>query len=151
MTDAFKFKEYDLEGMQTLEAMAAAPRLNKWMYQTIGKNLNGKILEIGSGIGNISACFLDDQKEIFLTDIRDNYLDYLKDKFQNQKNVLGIGQMDLVHPEFDTIYADKLNSFDGLFALNVVEHIEDDTLAIANCKKLLKKGALELMRLRYSN
>ena len=52
--------------------------------------------------------------------------------------------MDLVHPEFDIIYADKLNSFDGLFALNVVEHIEDDTLAIANCKKLLKKGGWKM-------
>ena len=58
MTDTFNFKEYDLEGLQTLEAMAAAPRLNQWMYETIGKQLDGNILEIGSGIGNISQFFL---------------------------------------------------------------------------------------------
>ena len=140
MTETFDFKEYDLEGMQTLEAMAAAPRLNAWMYQTIGKRLQGKILEIGSGIGNISACFLEDNKELYLSDIRENYLAYLKKQFQGKPNVLGIGQMDLVHPDFEKKYADKLGQFDGLFALNVVEHIEDDMQAIANCKKLLRKG-----------
>ena len=45
-----------------------------------------------------------------------------------------------MHPDFDTVYADLLGSLDALFALNVVEHIEDDLQAIANCKKLLKKG-----------
>jgi SAM-dependent methyltransferase len=45
-----------------------------------------------------------------------------------------------VHPDFDTEYVDLLGSFDGVFALNVVEHIADDVLAIANAKKLLRKG-----------
>lgn len=140
MTQAFKFKEYDLEGWETLEAMAAAPRLNQWMYHTIASNLKGDVLEIGSGLGNLSACFLDDQRSLYLSDLRDNYLSYLKDQFRGNHHVLGIGQMDLVHPNFDTIYADKLGRFDGLFALNVVEHIQDDELAIANCKKLLRTG-----------
>ena len=126
MTQAFKFKEYDLEGWETLEAMAAAPRLNQWMYQTISSKLKGNVLEIGSGLGNLSACFLDDQRPLYLTDLRDNYLTYLKDQFHGNDHVLGIGQMDLVHPDFDAVYADKLNSFDGLFALNVVEHIKNE-------------------------
>jgi len=33
-----------------------------------------------------------------------------------------------------------LNRYDTVFALNVVEHIEDDLLAIANCKKMLRKN-----------
>ena len=136
----FKYKEYDLEGLKTLEAMAAAPRLNHWMYDTIEKNMTGKVLEIGSGIGNISACFLEDGRALYLTDIRDNYLAYLKNQFQGNSKVSGIHKLDLVHPDFDTIYADLLGSLDALFALNVVEHIEDDLQAIANCKKLLKKG-----------
>ncbi len=136
----FKYKEYDLEGLKTLEAMAAAPRLNQWMYDTIKKNMTGKVLEIGSGIGNLSACFLEDGRQLYLTDIRDNYLAYLKNQFQENQSVSGIRKLDLVHPDFDTVYADLLGSLDALFALNVVEHIEDDLQAIANCKKLLKKG-----------
>ena len=43
------------------------------------------------------------------------------------------------------MYGDLLEKFDGLFALNVVEHIKDDTLAIANCKKLLRPGGRMLI------
>jgi len=140
MDKEFSFKELDLEGMETLEAMAEAPRLNEWMYQTISSHLNGRILEIGSGIGNISACFLNDNKNIHLTDIRQNYVSYLKQQFKGNQNLIGIDYLDLVHPQFEEQYADMLGTYDGLFALNVVEHIQDDTLAIANCKKLLKSG-----------
>lgn len=136
----FAYKEYDLEGMETLEAIAGANRFNEWMYQTTSRRLTGNIIEIGSGIGNISAFFVRDQRNIHLSDIRDNYCTFLRDKFADEKSVQGISKIDLVHPEFEKVYADLLESFDGLFALNVVEHIKDDKLAIANCKKLLRPG-----------
>ncbi len=139
-TKSFKFKELDEEGMGTLEAISAAPNFNRWMYETISKNFEGNVLEIGSGIGNISSEFIKDGRNIFLTDIRQNYCNYLRREFGKNEHVLGIGEMDIVHPEFDTIFADKLGTFDGIFALNVVEHIKEDQLAIINCKKLLKPG-----------
>ena len=52
----------------------------------------------------------------------------------------GVIAMDIVDPEFDAKYASLFGSFDSVFALNVVEHIEDDRKAISNCKKLLKQG-----------
>jgi 2-polyprenyl-3-methyl-5-hydroxy-6-metoxy-1,4-benzoquinol methylase len=136
----FTFKELDMEGMETLQAIAGADKFNEWMYQVTSKNLTGRILEIGSGIGNISAFYIRDGRRIMLSDIRDNYCDYLKGQFAGEKTVEGVVLMDLVHPDFETEYAQHLNSFDGIFALNVVEHIKDDSLAIANCKKLLKTG-----------
>lgn len=33
-----------------------------------------------------------------------------------------------------------MGKYDTVFALNVVEHIKDDLLALKNCKKLLKRG-----------
>ena len=33
-----------------------------------------------------------------------------------------------------------MEQYDTVFALNVIEHIFDDTLALKNCHKLLKKG-----------
>lgn len=137
---SFDFKELDEEGMETLEAIASAPRLNEWMYQTISKNLSGKVMEIGSGIGNISEQFLQNKQSIFLTDIRSNYCNYLQREFGKNPYLLGIEQVDIVDPDFDKKYSDLIGTFDGIFALNVVEHIKDDQLAIVNCKKLLKKG-----------
>jgi 2-polyprenyl-3-methyl-5-hydroxy-6-metoxy-1,4-benzoquinol methylase len=140
LTREYEFKELDQEGMGTLEAISAAPRFNKWMYQTISKNLSGRILEIGSGIGNISNQFVEDGRSIFLTDIRENYCAYLQRKLGPASPVLGVAQMDIVDPDFESSFAEHLGTFDSIFALNVVEHIKDDQLAITNCRKLLKPG-----------
>ncbi len=136
----FIFKPIDFEGWQTLESIASAPLFNEWMYQTISPRMKGKILEIGSGIGNISNFFLQDGQEIMLSDIRENYCRYLASEFGHLSHCLGVRQIDLVHPDFELVYADLLNCFDSVFALNVVEHIEKDELAIKNCQKLLKRG-----------
>src|SRR4028119_1967420 len=136
----FVFKDIDIEGRDTLEAISAAPRLNEWMYQTVSTHLSGHVLEVGSGIGNISEYFIRDDWKVTLTDIRDDYVSTLKEQFGDTPQVQGIFNLDLVHPDFEKEYAAYLGTFDGLFALNVVEHIEDDTLAIANCKKLVRPG-----------
>lgn len=140
MNNTFVFKELDLEGMATLEAIANAPLFNKWMYKVTSRHLTGRILEIGSGIGNISEQYLKDGRKLMLSDIRDNYCQYLEQKFEQEPTFEGVRELDLVHPHFESEYADLLARFDGVFALNVVEHIADDNLAIANAKKLLRKG-----------
>src|SRR5947209_3239090 len=111
MKDNFSFKELDQEGMETLLAISLADKFNEWMYQTILPFCKGRILEIGSGIGNISNFFLTNNNEIVLSDIRENYCDYLKSRYQESKNCKGIINLDLVHPDFDNKYADSLSSF----------------------------------------
>ncbi len=140
MNNTFVFKELDIEGMATLEAISNAPLFNEWMYKVTSRRLKGRILEIGSGIGNISEQYLNDGRNLMLSDIRDNYCQYLRQKFEDEPTCEGVRELDLVHPNFEQEYCDLLGSFDGVFALNVVEHIEDDFLAIANAKKLLRKG-----------
>lgn len=130
-----EIKTIDMEGMMTLNVIEKADRFNEWMYRTIGAHCHGRILEIGSGIGNISQFFVRDGRDIVLSDLRENYIEILKQKFTN----LAL-RIDLAHPEFETEYAGLIGTFDSVFALNVVEHIEDDTLAIANCRRLLKDG-----------
>ena len=82
MDKNFQFKEIDAEGLETLLAISKADRFNKWMYETIQPYVKGNILEIGSGIGNISQYFLDDQQQITISDLRENYLDFLRNEFQ---------------------------------------------------------------------
>ena len=141
MPRKFEYKELDQEGLETLETIAAADNFNRWMYETLVQHLKpGKVIEVGSGIGNISRHFLDNGWNITLSDIRENYCGYLEETFSGQPGLDDIVKLDLVHPEFDSVYADYLGQFDNLYALNVIEHIEDDTQALVNCHKLLKPG-----------
>ena len=146
MKQDFQQRAVDEEGMETLNVIANADKFNKWMYDTIAPACKGNILEIGSGIGNISNYFLQNGSTITLSDLRDNYLEILKHKFENYQNLKGVITLNLVDKDFENKYAHLLNSFDTVYALNVVEHIEDDQLAIANCRKLLKEnGSLVIL------
>lgn len=138
-TSNYNFKEIDQEGIDTLSVLAHADKLNLWLYQTINPFCTGTILEIGSGIGNISQFFIKNGDDITLSDLRENYLEILTSRFSafNKNN---FSALDLVDPNFDEVHKNKFNTFDSIFALNVVEHIFDDKQAIQNCYKLLKKG-----------
>ena len=68
-----EYKEFDFEGEETLKSMSHANGLNHWMYSQIKPFVKGKILEIGSG--NISQYFIEDNTDIELSDIRDQYTD----------------------------------------------------------------------------
>lgn len=134
----FTFKESDKEGAETLDSVSSAPLFNKWMFETIQPFCKGRILEIGSGTGNISSFFLDQGRDLVLSDIRKEYCDKLIEKFPAHKE--NIFLIDLANPEFTEAYPQFLEKFDTVFALNVVEHIKEDGQALANCKKLLKPG-----------
>ncbi len=130
----------DKVGKNTLDVIGEAYQFNKWMFKTILPFSKGKILEIGSGLGNISTFFLENKNEIFLTDLRVEYCTLLQDKFESKPNLLGVDQLNLIHPDFDKVYDNHLEKYDTVFALNVIEHIRNDNLAISNCKKLLKNN-----------
>src|SRR5258705_6362750 len=98
----FHYKEIDKEGWEILDVISSADQFNEWMYQTIKPWCDGKILEVGSGIGNISQYFLRDHLNLTLSDIRPNYCEVLKKKF----DLLGeVVQLDLTHPQFAEIYS----------------------------------------------
>lgn len=136
MTDHFNFPEIDEVGIENLDAISFAPRFNEYMYETILPFCKGDILEIGSGIGNISKHFVIDEANIHLSDIRDNYVKDLAESFPQLSD--RIYKLNLVEENFDLRYSSHLKRYDTIFALNVVEHIKDDSLSIINAKKMLK-------------
>lgn len=146
-----RFDEIDQVGQETLEVISSANKFNIWMYDTIKPYLKGKVLEIGSGIGNISDYLYKDGFNLMLSDIRQNYVSTLRKKYAGNKNFINAKVLDLADPDFDNKYANLFNSFDCIFALNVVEHIEKDNEALSNCHKLLKKdGHLIILVPAYS-
>jgi 2-polyprenyl-3-methyl-5-hydroxy-6-metoxy-1,4-benzoquinol methylase len=133
-------------GFETLTAIAKAKAFNKWMFKTIQPFCRGNILEIGSGIGNISECFIETGYNITLSDVENFYVQKLKDRFP-QTHVLCI---DLEQPEFFSRYNDLVKQYDTVFLLNVIEHINRDELAIQNCSALLKDaGTLIILTPAY--
>lgn len=130
----------DRVGFETLENFASAPAFNRWLYSKIKHEAFGQILEIGSGIGNISTLFLEDQNNISLSDLRPEYCRYIDKKFGGHPHLRGIYELDLSRMDFEDKYESVLESFDTVIALNVIEHLENDLLAIRNAGRLLRNN-----------
>lgn len=107
------------------------------MFETILPYTHSRILEIGSGIGNISSQFVTSGIPITLSELDGEYCSRLHHRFDKEQLVRGIHQLDLVHPSFESVYKELLGRFETVFALNVVEHIEDHARAISNARSLL--------------
>lgn len=127
-------------GHNTLDVIGKADKFNQWMYSSIKPFCSGNILEIGSGIGNISKYFLADGAPIFLSDFNEEYCHLLKNQFTAFPNFIGIANIDLANNHFDKDYSHLFNKFETVFALNVLEHIDNDRNALINVSKFLKKG-----------
>lgn len=148
----FEYKEDDVEGLATLESIANADKLNEWMFNEVARYASGRILEIGSGIGNISKFCILNEWDITLSDIRDQYCEKLRNEFKEYTNVRAVRNLDLVHENFEQEYADLIGTYDFVFALNVVEHIEEHELALVNAKKLLNtNGKVFILVPAYQN
>ena len=127
-------------GTDTLEVISEAKQFNRWMYEIIKPHCRGNILEIGSGIGNISEFFIEDGADISLSDIETSYFPLLKEKFGGKKNLKGIHLLDLSNKNLEKNHPDMIEAFDTIFALNVVEHIPDHEQAMKNALKMLRPG-----------
>jgi SAM-dependent methyltransferase len=113
---------------------------NKWLFDTIQPFIKENILEIGSGIGNISGFLLSHYSQVSLSDMRPEYLDLLKNKFAGRKELRQVIPIDLNDSDLEWRYPQLKEGFDTIIASNVIEHIERDSVALRNCHKLLKKG-----------
>lgn len=136
MNDTAIYKTFEEQGRVTLQAISDANKFNKWMYESIKNYCEGNVLEIGSGIGNISKFFVVEGSRISLSDISEEYKIDLERTFPHHQ----VFDIDIADNQFDEKYSALFEKFDAVFALNVVEHIEDDRSAINNMIRFLKKG-----------
>ena len=124
----------------TLNIFAGAGSFNYWMFEQIAPFCNGDILETGSGIGNLSRYFIGRYDHVTLSDVEPAYCKLLEQTFSSCPSFRGVYPIDLASPDIEAKFPGLMGRFDTLIALNVIEHIENHELAIANCRKLLKPG-----------
>jgi glycosyltransferase involved in cell wall biosynthesis len=123
-------------GAKTLHALSAAPRFNRWMADTIRPFVGDRVLEIGSGIGNLTRALVRGRSRYTATDLSNEYLARLASRFPQRPN-LETRRLDLTNPaDFEPL----AGQMDTVICLNVLEHIEDDALGLRNIFSALASG-----------
>lgn len=131
--------DHDPIGAATLERLALAPRYNAWMFDRLRPWVGDAVLEIGAGIGNLSA-FIQDRRRVTLTDTSTVYLDALRRRFAGHPNVT-VARLFL--PEVDPPAFGAPH--DTIICLNVLEHVEDDARSLEEMLRLLAPGGRLLL------
>ncbi len=121
----------DKNGEETLESMNQAAWFNQWTLNRFKSYLRGDILEVGCGIGNFTGT-LAKYGKVWAIDINESYIKELKTT-DSQANV-GVGNIEKGEYFFGN------RKFDIAVCLNVLEHTENDNVALVNLYQLLKKG-----------
>ncbi|MGD2147715.1 MAG: class I SAM-dependent methyltransferase [Anaerolineae bacterium] len=110
-------------------------QVDLWLYEEIRPYLGCRLLEIGCGMGNF-ASHLSDSELYVGTDISAESVSYLRGAYEDQPNVKALvadvlddAFLDLAHYQIDTV-----------FCLNVLEHLENDALALRNAYHVLQPG-----------
>jgi SAM-dependent methyltransferase len=120
----------------TLNQLAKLDRYNHWVYESISQALGRRVLEIGSGTGNITQFLCAGGREVTATDVVPSYRNELERLFGDNPKVR-VEKFDLTAEAPDAFVADP---FDSVVCLNVLEHIEDDLFALAQMRDSLAPG-----------
>ena len=120
----------------TLNQLAELDRYNHWIYEHIANSLGRRVLEVGSGTGNITQFLCAEGREVMATDVVPSYCNGLKRLFGGNPNVR-IGKFDLTAKAPEDFVAEP---FDSVVCLNVIEHIEDDLFALLQMRDSLVPG-----------
>ncbi|MEP7291747.1 MAG: bifunctional glycosyltransferase/class I SAM-dependent methyltransferase [Chloroflexota bacterium] len=125
----------DQIGQNILHEMDKATHFNDWMADTVRGFLGQSTLEIGAGIGNLTAK-LCNRESYISTDMDEMYISRLRRRFMNRPNIR-MAKLDVTSSE-DTMNIGE--QVDSIVCLNVLEHVPDHVTALKNMHTLLAEG-----------
>jgi len=121
----------------TLESLTSAVRYHDWLTDLALPYLGAHPVELGSGLGDYAATWLDKGvPRITVTDADASRLGVLKKRFDGDERVQVLG-LDVFHP--------PTGQYSSFVAYNVLEHIEDHVQALSAAHELVSPGGAVVM------
>jgi glycosyltransferase involved in cell wall biosynthesis/phospholipid N-methyltransferase len=134
----------DAYGSEILGRLSRAPRFNAWMADVIRPFCGRRVLEIGSGTGNLTRRLIP-RDQYVASDINPLYLQTLNSLTQDRP-YLDVTLTDVTQGES---FPEVQGGFDTCVCLNVIEHVEDDVGALRNIRKVLSPDGKAIVLVPY--
>ncbi len=123
---------------KTLSVIRGSSRYNAWLYSRIRRHLQGTVLDIGSGLGDIAQQFKEPCiDEVIFSDYDPLMLKALRERNFSLKKY-SVLPLDIT--DTDLLKRHSSGIADTITCVNVLEHIEQDITALKHMKHFLKKG-----------
>jgi SAM-dependent methyltransferase len=125
------------DDLWALQRLAAAQRLQAWMFSALWPGRSGPMLEVGAGIGTFSSLLLSSGADpLLLLEPDDACCAALRRRFD------GVDRVQIAHegiPEAAALH-ERRDTFCYALCQNVLEHIEDDVAALSVVVDALEPG-----------
>jgi glycosyltransferase involved in cell wall biosynthesis len=123
-------------GVLTLEVFEKALNYNRWIFGRLRNHVGRRIIEVGSGIGNIIAELVNypQVEQIVATDHAPGSLNVIRDRFGTD-TFLDTVIWDANQPVPEVL---SDHTFDTVICSNVLEHLENHRQALESMRRLLK-------------
>lgn len=120
-----------------LEALADLRNYSRAILAQFAPHVRGRVLEVGAGIGNFAAHWVDQVDSAVLVEPADNLFARLTERFA------GDGRVRALHGTAEE--ADlPLGGFDATIMVNVLEHVPDDGATVRRLFDVLRPGGVML-------
>ncbi len=133
--------EADSVGYETLRRMASVSHYNRWIFEEISPFAGSHILEVGCGIGNMTAFFVDCELLVAIDRLQASVA-LTRRRYQGFPNVR-VMQGDISDPQLPAQLATW--PFDTALCVNVLEHVDDDLSALRRLWQILQPGGRLLL------
>lgn len=120
-----------------LEHLKEARGLTRWMFEQFERDVHGRVLEVGAGIGTFSELLLTKPvSELLLMEPHGPCVEVLRNEFSGNEKVQVLAES---LPEAPTLVGAS-ESIDFILCQNVLEHIKDDAGSLEAMAAALKPG-----------
>ena len=123
-------------GLYVLKSVARTRRYNRWLMRQCRDFIGQRVLEAGSGVGNISSLLLNSER-LVLVDCDPMYISRLQGQFGQRANCRVI-QADLTEPAVTALWKDE--TIDTVLCSNVLEHLGPDEQVLRSFQETLVPG-----------
>ena len=122
-------------GHKTLRRISGMQRTTRWMYEVLRPHIGQRVIEAGSGSGNLTRHLLDRERLLCL-DSDPAHVRTLQERYRNREN-LSVQQCDISDSQ---LLGFAPEGWDTIVCLNVLEHVRDDDRTLRNFYKVLRPG-----------
>lgn len=128
---------HDAFAYEVLKTFALTHNYNKWIVDLLRPFIGKNILEVGCGIGNLSR-YLKNLGKLSCLDKSEYFLQHMKIDYPE----LNFYHLDISDTKVRSLKGEK---FDTIICVNVLEHIEDDEMALLNMYHILNQDGRLLL------
>ncbi len=125
------------QGYLTVRRKDRLARYNRWVWNRISGHVGDRVLELGAGTGSMTR-FLYGRSLVIAADREQGYVDRLRNAFRRRPGV----EVEWIDPDGSRFDSEALRArqLDTVLLVNVLEHLEDDQLALSRAFEILVPG-----------